>query len=109
LPMVVSVNVRMPALISAGVGAEVAWRSVVFGVYDPAPPLQMPPVATESLPPSGTVALLGHTLASASALAAGAAAQRRVTWSLTAVHRPLPVVVRVSVTKPAATSAAVGV
>ena len=82
---------------------------LAFGLKVPVPPLQLPPVATCTLPFRATVPLFAHTVTSGPALAVGASVKVSSTWSVAALHRPLPVVVRVSVTLPAAISAAVGV
>ena len=81
----------------------------MFGVKDPAPPLQIPPVAIVTNPPIGTLALLRHKVKSGPAFAVGLAVKDSCTWSVTAMHVPLPVVVNVSVTFPFAISTAVGV
>ena len=82
---------------------------VLFGVKDPAPPLQTPPVATVTAPFRLTVGLFTHSETSAPAFDEGDGVKLRVTLLLTALHKPLPVVVSVKVTLPLATSAAVGV
>ena len=56
-----------------------------------------------------TAGLFMHTDASAPAFTVGDGVKFRMMLSLTALHRPLPVVVSVSVTLPFAISAAVGV
>ena len=82
---------------------------VVLGSKLPAPPLQIPPVATVKDPASATAALFPHTVRSTPAFAVGAGVMAKVTWSLTALQFPLPVVVSVNVTVPAVTSALLGV
>src|SRR6185436_15240296 len=86
-----------------------AFSTPLFGLKEPAPPLQIPPVATVTAPARVTVGLFAQLVRSAPAFAVGEGVNETVTWSVTALHRPLPVVVNVSVTKPAATSAGVGV
>ena len=80
----------------------------MLGAKLPRPPLQLPPVAFCTLPASCTVALFAQRDWSGPAFTTGASPIVRVTWSLTALHRPLPVLVSVSTAVPAATSAAVG-
>ena len=82
---------------------------VLFGLKVPPPPVQMPPLATVTLPLSDTAGALAHTVWSAPASTVGGSVKVMVIWSLTAAQLPLPVVVRVSVTLPAAISEAVGV
>ena len=55
------------------------------------------------------LALLAHRVWSAPAFTVGDGVMVQVTWSLTGLQLPLPAEVRVSVTMPAATSAALGV
>ena len=106
--MVVNVRVITPAAISAEVGVYVAFRVVLFGTKLPAPPLQMPPLAMPTEPFSTTLALLAQAVMSAPAFTTGGGVKFRETWSATDTQPPLPVVVRVSVTLPAAISAGVG-
>ena len=81
------------------------------GLNVPAPPLHVPPDAPPPIPPASCACgLLAHTTRSAPALAVAARLMTIRTWSLTAPHGPLgSLVVSVSVTPPAAISAAVGV
>ena len=57
LPVVVKVKVTRPLAISASVGVYVAFRFVVLGAKVPAPPLQIPPVATVTDPPKEATGL----------------------------------------------------
>ena len=82
---------------------------VVLGSKLPAPPLQMPPVATVNEPFRGATALLAQSVWSVPALAVGAGVKVMSTLSVTAAQGPLPVVVRYRRSEPEATSAAVGV
>lgn len=100
----------VPATVSAGVGLYVAFRSVEEGENDPVPLVDhIPPVATEEMVPLRlTTALFEHTLMSAPAVTTGASVIVITNWSVTARHPPLLVEVNVSVTVPAAVSAALG-
>ena len=80
-----------------------------LGLKVPMPPLQVAPVATLKLPASVATALFEQRLWSTPAFTVGAGVIRYVTWSFTALQRPLPVVVKVRVTVPAVRSAALGV
>ena len=82
---------------------------VVLGSNVPLPPLQMPPVAIENEPERFTDGAFAHRTRSRPAFAVGAGVIVQVTWSLTALQFPLPVVVSVSVTNPALRSATLGV
>ena len=82
---------------------------VVLGSKVPAPPLHTAPEATVKEPESSVAALLAQSTRSTPAFAVGAGVMVQVTWSLTALQVPLPAEVRVSVTLPAASSAALGV
>ena len=82
---------------------------VVLGSKVPAPPLQMPPVATVMAPLSEATGLLAHNVWSGPALAVGAGVKVTSMLSFTALHTPLPVLVRWIHREPEATSAAVGV
>src|ERR1041385_5891033 len=101
----------LPDAISAAVGVYVALRADAPGLNEPAPPLHVPPEAPPlTTPCSCTRGSLAQTTTSApaSTTAAGVIAIR--TWSLTAPHGPAgSLVVSVSVTLPAVTSAALGV
>ena len=48
-----------------------ALSAVLFGVKDPAPPLQIPPVTTVTDPPNATLALLRQSDRSGPAFAVG--------------------------------------
>ena len=109
LPVVVSVSVTDPVVLSVAVGRYVAVSVVLFGVNVPAPPDHAAPVAMVNDPPSVTSALLAHTVWSVPAFTVGAGVNVINIWSLTALHVPLPVVVRVSVTEPFDISDADGV
>src|SRR5690606_35293936 len=82
---------------------------VVLGSNVPLPPLHTPPVATVKAPAKVVTGLFAQSTRSAQALAVGAGVIVQVNWSLTALQRPLPAVVSVRVTVPAARSEAVGV
>ena len=85
------------------------FSAVLLGLKEPRPPLHTPPEAPATLPFSAMVALLAQTELLAPAFTEGAAVKASVIGLATALHPPLPVVVRVSVTEPPAISAAVGV
>jgi hypothetical protein len=105
----VSVSVTVPVVLSAALGTYVAFSVVLFGEKVPLPDVdQEPPDATVTLPASNTLALLAQTVLSAPAFAVGAGVIVTTIASLTAVHVPIPVVRSVSVTVPAALSAALG-
>src|SRR6056297_1056326 len=61
-PVVVKVRVTVPAAISAAVGVYVAPRVVVFGLKEPKPPDQIPPVAVVTDPFRVTAAALAQTV-----------------------------------------------
>ena len=86
-----------------------AFSVPLFGVKMPLPPLQVPPVATVTLPFSCTSGSLAHTVRSAPTLAVGAGVKATYRESRTASHRPLPVLVRKSQRPPAFSSEALGV
>ena len=81
---------------------------VLLGVNVPAPPDQIPPDAIVTEPFKVTNALFPQTVWSAPAFTVGAGVMVIVILSVTALQFPLPVVVNVRVTVPAAISAAVG-
>ena len=56
-----------------------AFRAVLFGVKEPAPPLHTPPVAIVTLPFSTTFALFAQRVTSAPAFAVGAGVKFRTT------------------------------
>ena len=108
---VVSVSVTLPAAISAALGVYVAFSVEAFGLNVPAPPLHM---ALEAPPPitpaSCTLGFDAHTVRSAPATTVAAGRIVIFTWSLTwGQVPPIGALVSVSVTAPAAISAAVGV
>ena len=72
LPVDVSVSVTVPAAISAALGVYVALSVVAFGLKEPVPPLQAPPVAPVTLPFSATCTLFAQTETAAPALTTGA-------------------------------------
>src|SRR5690606_35697466 len=83
--------------------------AVLPGLYRPLPPLHCTPVAPVTVAFSTASALLAQRVWSAPAFTVGAGMMVKVTWSVSARQSPLPAVVRVSVTLPAAISAALGV
>src|SRR5580765_3986125 len=108
---VVIVRVTPPADISVAVGMWVAWRVEALGLNVPAPPLHMP---LEAPPPTAPASCTAgddvHTLRSAPATTVAAGRIVIFIWSLTWPQGPLTApLVSVSVTEPAAISAAVGV
>src|SRR5690606_40411971 len=60
-PVVVKVKVTEPLLISDWVGVYSAFSALAEGENDPKPPLQVPPVATVTLPLSEAVGLFSQT------------------------------------------------
>jgi hypothetical protein len=109
--VLVSVSVTLPAAISAAVGVYLALSDEALGLYEPAPPLHVPleaPPLTE--PPSWATGLLAHTFTSEPAFTIAMGLIVIFIWSLSASHGPMgSFVVSVSVTLPAAISAADGV
>src|SRR5206468_8368302 len=108
--LVVSVSVTLAAAISAAVGVYFAFNAEAPGLNAPAPPvhvpLEAPPPRT---PASCTCGLLAHTRWSAPAFTMAAGLMVIVIASLTAGHGPAgSLVASVSVTVPAAISAAEG-
>ena len=75
----------------------------------PAPPLQIPPVAPITDPFKVITELFVQTLPFAPALTKGAGVNVISLLLATGLHVPLPVLVNVSVSVPAAISAVVGV
>ena len=73
------------------------------------PPLQAPPVAPVTVPLRVIAGLFAHTEPLAPAFTMGAGVMVITLVALALLQVPLPVVVRVSVTVPAAISAADGV
>ena len=80
-----------------------------FGLKVPWAPLQVPPVATVTAPLRAMLALLAQSTPPVPASAVGMAVKVMSTSSVTAWQAPLPMVVSVRVSVPAAISAAVGV
>ncbi len=109
LPTVVSVSVALPAVTSAALGVYTALSALLFGAKDPVPPLHTPPAAPAAVPFRLMALLFAHTVPFAPALTVGAGVKVIVRLLMAATHVPLPVVVSVSVSEPAAISAAVGV
>src|SRR5690606_9174939 len=109
LPVVVRVRINEPLEISVEVGVYVAFILPALGLKVPLRPLHTAPVATVKLPARVAVALFAQRLWSGPAFTVGAGVMVYVTWSLTALQRPLPALVSVRVTVPAARSAALGV
>src|SRR5436190_927386 len=108
---VVSVSVTPPAAISAGVGSYVALSAEAPGLNVPWPPLHWP---LEAPPPTAPAScargLAAHSVRSAPAFAEAAFSNAIRTWSLPGGHvPPASDAVSVSVTLPAASSAAAGV
>jgi hypothetical protein len=108
---VVSVSVTLPAAISAADGVYVAFKVEALGLNVPAPPLH---AALEAAPPttpaSCTAGDVEHTTWSRPAFTVAAGWIVILIWSLTWPHGPpVAFVVSVSVTEPAAISAALGV
>lgn len=96
-------------VVSAALGVYDAFRSVVEGVKTPVPVVDhCPPVAMVTDPLSVNTALLEQTPTSGPAFTTGASVMVIINWSVTARHPPLLVEVSVSVTLPAAVSAALG-
>ena len=104
-----SVNVTVPAVISAEVGVYVPPKSVFEGVNVPDPPTHWPPEDTVIFPFSVTVGLFSHEFKSNPASATGDGVKLMVTSSVTVLQTPTPVVVNVIVTDPFVISVAVGV
>ena len=75
----------------------------------PLPPLQTPPVAPLTVPLSVMLDAFAQTVPPTPASTIGAGVMKMVRVSVAALHVPFPVVVSVSVTWPAAMSAAPGV
>ena len=86
-----------------------AFNVVLFGLKLPDPPDHIPPVAMLTDPFKLSVGLFPQTDLSKPALMVGAEVKEILTWSLTAVQFPFPVLVRVRLTIPALISAAEGV
>src|SRR5262245_60594819 len=106
---VVSVSVTPPAAISAAVGMYVALSADALGLNVPGPPLHVPDAAPPpTTPASAACGPVPHTLLSFPAFAVAARSDAIRTWSLTGGQLPVLVHVSVSVTPPAAISAAVG-
>src|ERR1041385_7970055 len=108
---VVSVSVTPPADISAAVGVYVAFNVEALGLYVPAPPLHVPVAAPPPITPASCTAGDDvHAFRSWPASAVAAGRMLMVIASLTWPQGPLTAfVVSVSVTVPAAISAALGV
>ena len=86
-----------------------AFSVLLFGLKVPVPPLQMPPVATVTLPFKAIALLFAHTVPFVPALTVGAAVKVITRLAETALQLPLPVLVKVKVKVPAAISEAVDV
>lgn len=82
---------------------------VVLGSKVPPPPLQMPPVATVTLPLKAAFALFPQSTWSRPAFAVGEGVKVTFILSTTALQTPLPVEVSRIQWEPEETSAAVGV
>jgi hypothetical protein len=110
-PVVASVKVRTPVLISAALGVYVAFKVFASGVKVPVPVVvQVPPVAPPvMLPFRLIVALFAQTDWLLPALAPGASVIVTVSEETAAGHEPLLVDVSVNTTLPAAVSALLGV
>src|SRR5687767_3872091 len=106
-PLVVSVNVTVPADISAALGVYTAFNVVLFGLSVPVPPLHVPPVAPPPTAPASVIELPAHIVESGPAVTVAAGLIVITTSSVNVEHGPL--VVNVRVTVPAVTSAALGV
>jgi hypothetical protein len=109
LPAVVKVSVTVPAVRSAALGVYTAFIVVLFGLYVPVPPLQIAPVEPVKEPFKVIALLFAQTVPFAPASTVGEGVKVITRLSDTAVQLPLPVVVKVSVNVPAASSAGVGV
>jgi hypothetical protein len=110
-PVVLSVSVTVPAVISAADGLYVAFSVVAFGAKLPVPEDdQVPPVApSPTVPPRAAVALPEQIVWLPPVLAVAAKRMVTVTCAVaTAQAATWPVEVSVSVTVPAAISAADG-
>jgi hypothetical protein len=59
-PVVVKVNVTVPASTSAALGVYTAFRVLAFGANVPVPPLQVPPVAAPLTVPARVTVLPAH-------------------------------------------------
>jgi hypothetical protein len=95
--------------VSAELGKYVAVNDVVDGLNAPLPLVDhCPPVAIVTFPFRLTFELFPQTVMSAPAVTTGASVRLITSWSVTALHPPLFVDVSVSVTVPAAVSAALG-
>jgi hypothetical protein len=103
----VRVSVILPAVLSAAEGTYEAVSVFAFGEKLPVPLLlQLPPVATVTVPFKGAFGEVEQIVWSEPAFTVGAGVTVMIIWSCTALHVPLPVVTRVSVTVVAAISAA---
>jgi hypothetical protein len=109
-PVLVSVIVTVPAVISAALGAYVTLSVVLLGMNVPDPVLvHIPTLATDITPLIETFGLAEQVVLSGPALAVGASEIVTIIWSVAATQLPLPVVVNVRVTVPAVVSASLGV
>ena len=86
-----------------------AFGTRLFGLKVPLPPLQTPPVAPLTVPLSVMFDAFAQTVPPTPASTIGAGVMKMVRVSVAALQVPFPVVVSVSVTWPAAMSAAPGV
>src|SRR5690554_73389 len=108
-PVVVSVKVIDPELISVVVGEYVVLSKFALGAYVPNPPLQVAPVANVMVPLKSISALLEQTILFSPASTVGASVNVNTTSSVTGLHVPFAVVVRFSVIDPFEISLGVGV
>ena len=108
--MVVNVSVTVPAVISAALGVYTALSVVLLGENVPVPPDHVAVVAEPPIVPASVTVLLPHIVCAGPASTVAAGLIVITTLSDAAGHAPAgSLVVSVSVTVPAATSAADGV
>ena len=108
-PVVVKVSVTVPAVRSAALGVYTALIVVLFGLYVPAPLLQETPVDPVNEPFKRIALLFAQTDPFKPASTVGDGVKVITRLSATAMQLPFPVVVKVSVNVPAASSVGVGV
>lgn len=106
-PFVVNVKVAVPAAISAALGVYMAFSVVLPGAKVPVPPLHVAEVADPPMVPFRVAALPAQIDWSGPAFTVAGGLMEMMTLSVTAAHGP--VVVKIKVTVPAVTSAALGV
>src|ERR1700749_547034 len=93
-PLVVSIMLTLPAVVSTLLGIYVVFKLELLGENEPVPVLdQTPPVATVTEPVKATLALLPHTDWAAPALAVAPGVIVAVVVLVTAIQPPLLVVV----------------